>query len=201
MAEMMTRRSLVIGAVVSSLVPAVAARAAALPVSRTDVLMARARMALERHGASVPVRDRIGLVDFSLPSRVPRMHIVDMESGRIETLLVAHGRGSDPDHSGWVERFSNVPGSAASSAGAYLTGSLYVGRHGRSRRLIGLDPGNNNAESRAIVIHGAWYVSPDMVRDHGKLGRSEGCFAVEDQQIEKVLDRLGAGRLLFADKA
>lgn len=115
-------------------------------------------------------------------------------------MLVAHGRGSDPDHSGWVERFSNEPGSAASSRGAYLTQDIYQGKHGSSRRLLGLDPQNSNAQPRAIVIHAAWYVGPQMIQDHGKLGRSEGCFAFSDNDLSMVLDRLGSGRLIYADK-
>ena len=115
-------------------------------------------------------------------------------------LLVAHGRGSDPDHSGWVERFSNSPGSAASSAGAYVTGDAYYGRHGLSRRLIGLDPENCNAEARAIVIHAAPYVNPQIIRERGKLGRSEGCFAFDATDLNYVLGSLGPGRMIYADK-
>lgn len=163
-------------------------------------LLQRALRAYERHGNQLSARDFIGIADFSAPSRIPRFHILDMASGKSQSLLVAHGRGSDPDHSGWVERFSNLPGSAASSQGAYLTRDTYQGKHGRSRRLVGLDPDNNNAEARAIVIHAAWYVSLDMVRQHGKLGRSEGCFAFSEDDLATVLDRLGPGRLLYADK-
>ena len=163
-------------------------------------LLRRALDALEHHGARIRLRDTIGIADFSAPSRLPRFHILDVASGTARALLVAHGRGSDPGHSGWVERFSNAPGSLASSQGAYLTGELYEGQHGRSRRLDGLDPGNDNAAARAIVIHAAWYVGEDMVRQHGKLGRSEGCFAFAQSDLDVVLDRLGPGRLLYADK-
>lgn len=145
-------------------------------------------------------RDRIGIVDFGVPSRTPRFHIVDLSNGRSEALLVAHGRGSDPRHSGWLERFSNEPGSAASSAGAYLTGAIYQGKHGDSRRLAGLDPQNSNAEARAIVIHGAWYVGTDIVRETGKLGRSEGCLAVATSDLDRVMARLGQGCLIYVDK-
>ena len=75
---------------------------------------------------------------------------------------VAHGRGSDPANSGWAEHFSNRPGSNASSQGSFLTGDTYVGKHGRSRRLHGLDPQNNLAASRGIVIHSASYVDPGL---------------------------------------
>lgn len=163
-------------------------------------LMARALAALEQHGSAIAHRDVIGIADFSRPSGQPRFHLVDMASGRVNTLLVTHGKGSDPGHSGVLQRFSNVEGSEATSSGAYLTGALYVGQHGQSRRLAGLDASNCNAESRAIVIHGAWYANPDMVRQHGKLGRSQGCLAVGEQDLQQVLARLGAGRLIYADK-
>ena len=190
------------GGAVAAMTAAVARPAQAMRAETTikPALMRRAMTALDRNRSRVAVGDVIGIADFSLASREPRFHLVDILSGATTTLLVAHGRGSDPAHSGWLQRFSNVPGSAASSAGAYLTGELYEGKHGRSRRLIGLDPENNNAEARAIVIHAAWYVGPEMVRDHGKLGRSEGCLAVSEHDLEMVLARLGPGRLIYADK-
>lgn len=172
---------------------------AAAPAGPSAALMARAKAALDRHPGEFS-RDLMAVVDFDAASSAPRFHLVNLLDGRTDSLLVAHGRGSDPDHSGWVERFSNAPGSAASSAGAYRTGPLYLGKHGPSRRVAGLDPTNSNAESRAIVVHGAWYVSPAMVREHGKLGRSEGCFAVDEAQLPQVLARLGEGRLIYADR-
>jgi hypothetical protein len=180
----------------SAVLPTAAFAAAAGP---SPALMARAKAALERHPGAF-ARDLMAVVDFDAASSAPRFHLVNLLDGRTDSLLVAHGRGSDPDHSGWVERFSNAPGSAASSAGAYRSGPLYIGKHGPSRRIAGLDPTNSNAESRAIVVHGAWYVSPAMVREHGKLGRSEGCFAVEESQLPQVLARLGEGRLIYADR-
>jgi hypothetical protein len=172
---------------------------AAAPAGPSAALMARAKAALERHPGEF-ARDLMAVVDFDAASSAPRFHLVNLLDGRTDSLLVAHGRGSDPNHSGWVERFSNAPGSAASSAGAYRSGPLYIGKHGPSRRVAGLDPTNSNAESRAIVVHGAWYVSPAMVREHGKLGRSEGCFAVDETQLPQVLARLGEGRLIYADR-
>jgi hypothetical protein len=156
--------------------------------------------ALARHGSRISHRDVVGLVDFAIPSRAPRFHLVDLAGGKVETLLVAHGKGSDPDHSGWLQRFSNVPGSEASSNGAYLTGSEYVGKHGRSQRLIGLDASNDLAEERAIVVHAADYVGDEVLRMQGKLGRSQGCFAVQSADLATVLARLGEGRLIYAGK-
>lgn len=160
------------------------------------------REGLARHGGALMHRDVMGIADFALPSRAARFWLVDVAAGRATAHLVAHGRGSDPRHSGWLERFSNEPGSNASSEGGYLTGAPYVGKHGRSQRLIGLEPANSNAEARAIVIHGAWYVSGDFARQHGKIGRSEGCFAFDERNgsLDEVLARLGPGRLLYAGR-
>lgn len=200
-ATRLSRRQALTGAIAGASALLLPARAiAATDVSRTipKPLFARALAALGTHGDLQ--RDVMAIADFSAASSTPRFHLVNLENGRTTSLLVAHGRGSDPAHSGYVQRFSNQPGSNASSSGAYRTESLYVGQHGRSRRLAGLDPTNSNAEPRAIVVHAAWYVSPDMVRDHGKLGRSEGCFAVADNTLEQVLGQLGQGRMIYADK-
>jgi hypothetical protein len=163
-------------------------------------LLARARLSLDAFGRLIPRQDIVGLADFARPSNEPRLHLVDMRSGQVSSVLVAHGRGSDPAHSGWLQRFSNDPGSFASSAGAFRTGDLYVGAHGRSMRLIGLEASNSNALSRQIVVHAAPYVSPQMLRQFGKLGRSEGCFALDARDLPTVLDRLGPGRLLVSAK-
>jgi hypothetical protein len=109
-----------------------------------------------------------------MPSSNPRLAILDIASGKSTTYLVAHGSGSDPAHTGVLQRFSNEPNSNASSQGAFVTADYYVGKHGRSQRIMGLDPTNNNALERAIVVHGAWYADADMIPAHGKLGRSQG---------------------------
>jgi hypothetical protein len=163
-------------------------------------LLGRALDALERHRDSISFRDFVGVADFSLPSRAPRFHLVNLADGSVRSHLVAHGRGSDPSHTGWLEHFSNEPHSNATSAGAYRTGSLYVGAHGRSMRLEGLDPTNSNALGRAIVVHGAWYVNEEMIGHTGVLGRSQGCFAVADSSLPEIMARLGPGRLIYADK-
>jgi hypothetical protein len=164
-------------------------------------LLRRALDALQRHRDRIDFRDFIGVADFSLPSRAPRFHLVNLADGSVRSHLVAHGRGSDPSHTGWLERFSNEPHSNATSAGTYRTGSLYVGAHGRSMRLEGLDATNSNARARAIVVHGAWYVNEEMIGHTGVLGRSQGCFAVADSSLPEIMERLGPGRLIYADKA
>ena len=164
------------------------------------LLLERARAALDSRSSIVRHTDVVGITDFSKASREPRFYLVDMLSGLVTDYQVAHGRGSDPAHSGWVERFSNDPGSEASSNGSYVTGDIYHGKYGRSLRLTGLDPTNSNALARAIVVHAAWYAEPEVVQHYGKLGRSEGCFALSETNLQYLLYRLGPGRLLYADK-
>lgn len=163
-------------------------------------LLERAKEALDRHAHLVAHRDRIAIADFAAPSSQGRLHLVDLEAGKVTTLLVAHGSGSDPDHTGFLQRFSNEVESNASCEGAFRVGSYYVGRHGASQRLEGLDPTNSNALERAIVIHGAWYAEPDIISTHGKLGRSQGCFAVGEAALDTVFTHLGQDRLLFSAK-
>lgn len=177
-----------------------------LPAFATDhspdqvSLIARARRILDQHEARTPRRDIVGLIDFSAPSHIERFHIIDIVGGKRHSLLVAHGRGSDPGHSGWLQQFSNDPGSMASSAGAYLVGETYSGRHGLSRRLTGLDATNSNALERGLVIHAADYVSETLAKSTGKIGRSEGCLAISSVDHQLVLERLGPGCLIYADK-
>lgn len=173
--------------------PAVAAQRELPP------LLAEALAALDTH--RIAARDRLALVDFSLPSREPRFHLVDVAGGRIEqSWLVAHGSGSDPAHTGLLHYFSNLPGSNASSNGAFLTADPYIGQHGRSQRLIGLEASNDMAFARAIVIHGAAYVDPALIEAQGRIGRSQGCFAFEQGEVERVMERLGERRLIYAGK-
>jgi hypothetical protein len=182
-------------------VPDAATEDSSASIARSGVLplLPRALAALDRHGASVAVRDRIGIVDFAQPSREARFHIIDLAGGTASApLLVAHGKGSDPANRGIAEHFSNQMGSDASSRGSFVTGELYYGRHGRSRRLIGLDPENDRALERGIVIHAASYVDASLVAVQGRIGRSQGCFAVNPRVIADVLEQLGPGRLLFA---
>lgn len=183
----------------TALTPAVARRAETSRKS-PDALRALAAEALEKNREQIVRTDVVALADFSEPSWRKRFHLVDLRSGDVASYLVAHGRGSDPRHTGWLESFSNAPGSNATSAGAYRTADLYFGKHGKSLRLDGLDTENSRAQERAIVIHAAWYVGKEMLERHGKLGRSEGCFAFSEEDLETVLARLGAGRLIYADK-
>ena len=176
------------------------ARPKITPPPGPSTLIDRAKAAMATHVSSLLHTDRIGIADYSLHSAKERFHIVDLTNGTTQSFLVAHGKGSDLRHTGWLQEFSNIPGSEASSGGSYITSETYIGKHGTSRRLKGLDPSNNMAEPRAIVIHGAWYAEPEMVTSHGKLGRSQGCFAFSESDLPVILERLGPGRLLYADK-
>ncbi len=170
------------------------------PVGLNPVLFQKAKAALDSHRYQARARDVMGIVDFSKASSEARFHLVDLMNGTVESHLVAHGRGSDPDHSGFVERFSNAFGSYATSNGAYTTGDYYDGKYGLSMKVQGLDWSNSNAEARAIVIHNAWYAEPEMIAQHGKLGRSEGCFAFSRASQWDVMRRLAGGRMIYADK-
>ena len=145
-------------------------------------------------------KDVVGVADFARPSSLARFHFANLETGTVRSQLVAHGRGSDPDHCGWLQNFSNTVGSEATSRGAFLTCEWYSGKYGTSIRLRGLDVDNSNAHDRAIVMHPAWYAAPDMLSKWGKLGRSEGCFAMAPNDFNEALWHLSGGRLLFADR-
>ena len=173
---------------------------AALADPQTERLLTIARRELDRLGSQIARRDRVGIVDFSKPSSEPRLFLVDLERDTVAAYRVTHGKGSDPFHTGRLQTFSALDGSEATSRGAFRTAELYVGQHGRSMRLDGLDPDNSTARARAIVLHAAAYAEPSMVAARGKLGRSQGCFAVASADLTPVIDFLGQGRLLFADR-
>jgi hypothetical protein len=176
------------------------AKAPKVPVGIRPELFNRAVAALDRHSSRVDSHDRIAIADFATPSFRPRFHIVNLGTGEVQSFLVAHGIGSDPEHTGLLHRFSNEVNSEATSEGAFVTSDYYVGKHGDSQRLVGLDPTNNNALDRAIVVHAAWYSNPEMIAQHGKLGRSQGCFAVGERDLAKVFERLGPGRIIYSAK-
>ncbi len=159
-----------------------------------------AQREVARAGNALWRRDVVGIADFARPSTLPRLHFANLESGTIRSYYVAHGRGSDPEHSGFLQNFSNSYGSEATSRGAYLTAEWYQGKYGTSIRLLGLDQDNSAALERAIVMHPAWYAAPGMIARQGKLGRSEGCFAMAPNQFNEALWHLSGGRLLFSDR-
>ena len=179
--------------------PTIAPIQTSAKVVRPDLLR-QALAALDRHGSRIAQRDRIAIADMDAPSSQPRFHIVDLRSGDSHSFLVAHGSGSDPAHTGFLKLFSNEFGSNATSRGAFVTADYYVGKHGSSQRLIGLDESNCNALGRNIVVHSAWYANKDMIQTHGMLGRSQGCFAVGEGDLDKVFALLGSGRMIYSAK-
>lgn len=139
----------------------------------------------------------LAVIDYSLPSTQPRMWVFDVARGRLLFQeLVAHGRNTGERV---AERFSNVEGSKMSSLGLFQTAETYYGTNGYSLRLHGLDAGfNDNALTRAIVMHGAPYVSEAIAERLGRIGRSWGCPAVRPEVARTVIDTLKGGALLFA---
>ncbi|MFK4005184.1 murein L,D-transpeptidase catalytic domain-containing protein [Qipengyuania sp. NPDC077563] len=167
--------------------------------SRDAQLFAIARDQLTRVGDVLWKKDIVGIADFGLHSSQRRFHFVDLENERVQSFHVSHGTGSDSQHDGWLKRYSNIEGSEATSRGAYMTRSWYTGRYGTSIRLDGLDPTNDKALPRAIVMHQAEYARPEHVDRWGRLGRSNGCFALGPDQFDYVLLKLSGGRLLYAE--
>ena len=168
--------------------------------SPRDAMLAEiARRELARAGNVIWRSDIVGIADFGLHSSQNRFHFVNLEAGRVDSYLVSHGTGSDPEHDGWLNAFSNTPDSQMTSRGAYITWEWYVGKFGTSVRLGGLDPTNNMAFDRAIVMHRANYAEPEHVARWGRLGRSNGCFALGEEQFKLALLNLSGGRLLYAD--
>ena len=159
-----------------------------------------ARREIARAGDVLWRRDVAGIADFGVHSAQPRFHFANLENGTVQSFRVAHGTGSDPDHDGWLKWFSNEPGSNATSRGAYISWEWYTGRYGTSVRLGGLDPDNSNALDRLIVMHAADYATPEHVERWGRLGRSNGCFALAPDDFLVALAQLSGGRLLYADR-
>ena len=176
-----------------------AAQATGLDVRHVQILDI-ARREVARAGEVLWRRDIAGIADFSLHSAIPRFHFANLESGSVQSFRVAHGIGSDPQHDGWLKWFSNVPGSNATARGAYITWEWYTGKYGTSIRLGSLDADNSNTFDRAIVMHAAEYCTQQQVDRWGRLGRSNGCFALAPQDFLQALAQLSGGRLLFADR-
>ncbi|KAF1072797.1 MAG: hypothetical protein GAK45_00071 [Pseudomonas citronellolis] len=137
------------------------------------------------------------VIDYSKPSRDKRLWVFDLRQRKLLfEEWVAHGKNSGDD---LATSFSNRPNSYQSSIGLYQTGQTYSGKHGRSLRLVGLEPGfNDNSQERAIVMHAAAYADPKVVPGLGRLGRSQGCPAVRPAVAQKLIDTLQKGSYVFA---
>ncbi|MBO0357191.1 murein L,D-transpeptidase catalytic domain family protein [Hymenobacter sp. BT186] len=149
-----------------------------------------------RHAGRIQHGGVLAVADMDLPSSEKRLWVLDLEAGRVlHHSHVAHGRGSGHLR---AHRFSNVMKSACTALGFYRTQDTYGGKHGLSRRLHGLDAGqNSNAESRYVVLHAADYVSASYVQQHGQAGYSRGCPALPPDQYKAIIKSLPEGSCLF----
>ncbi|MGE5085219.1 MAG: murein L,D-transpeptidase catalytic domain family protein [Bacillota bacterium] len=148
----------------------------------------------DKNKSAIKNQNYLSIINFAQSSKEKRFYIINMSSGSVWAIHTAHGKGSDPDHDGYANSFSNAPGSNKSSLGYYLTGETYQGSHGLSLRLDGLSSTNSNARSRAIVIHGASYVQEASVIQ----GRSWGCPAVTMGYRDTVINALKGKSLIYA---
>lgn len=147
-----------------------------------------------KHKDKIKNQQVIGIIDFTQKSNTKRLYLLNLKTGTVERLLVAHGKNSDTDHDGYATKFSNIEGSLMSSLGAYLTAETYSGKYGLSLRLDGLESSNSLARKRAVVMHSADYVSPKR----SVLGRSYGCPAIEPAARTKTINLIKNGALLYA---
>ena len=166
-----------------------------LDTSVLDLALGAASCAV-KSGAVEPPRT-LTVIDYSRPSTEKRLWVFDLATHELlYEELVAHGQGSGANH---ASEFSNTPDTHQTSLGLFVTGSTYVGKNGYSLRMDGLDQGiNDRARERAIVMHGAPYVSDAFVRANGRLGRSWGCPAISDAVARPMIDRVKGGGLVFA---
>lgn len=136
------------------------------------------------------------LVDFSLSSNSKRLWVIDLDRKRILfQTLVAHGRNTGEE---FANQFSNQAESFKSSIGFYATGEIYDGKHGLSLKLDGLEKGlNDKARERAVVIHGADYVSESFIKQNKRLGRSQGCPAIPVEMNAKIINVIKDKSCLF----
>jgi hypothetical protein len=163
----------------------------------SDVVFAKAKSGFEKLKSANPaLKPYLTIVDLSQSSNSKRMFIIDMETGElVMQTYAAHGRNSGQEY---ATAFSNTPNSYMSSPGFYLTGQTYNGKHGLSLQLQGLEKGiNDRAAERAIVLHGASYVSEDFIRKNGRLGRSQGCPAVSEEMCEPIINLIKDGSCIY----
>lgn len=168
-------------------------RDAFLGQSVPEKILDQAFAYFDANSAEFPNQNYIVLIDMSQHSSQQRLYMGNLKTGKVERHHVAHGRGSDSNHDGFAESFSNVPQSRATSLGFYRVAETYFGQHGYSVRMDGLSKTNSNARPRAIVIHGADYVKPGLP----KMGRSFGCPALDRAVTESVINRIRDGSLLY----
>jgi hypothetical protein len=141
--------------------------------------------------------DLLTVIDYSLPSSTPRLFVFNLATQKLLFReLVAHGKNSGDNITSF---FSNSPSSLETSLGLFVTADTYIGKNGYSLRLKGLDEGfNDMAWDRAIVMHGASYVSQEAIKVLGRLGRSWGCPAVSTAVAQKIIDTIRGGSAIFS---
>jgi L,D-transpeptidase-like protein len=151
---------------------------------------------LQDNGTKVRA-DVLTVIDYTKPSTVRRLWVFDLAHLRVLfEELTAHGKNSGDNQ---AVRFSNAPDSLMTSLGAFLTGGTYIGKHGLSLRLEGLEKGiNDNSMKRAIVIHAAAYISDVIARNKGRIGRSWGCPAVRPEISRSLIEAVEGGTLVLA---
>jgi hypothetical protein len=173
------------------------ALAKAAPNANANVIALAVRASQCSMAQGAAPAQRLAVIDYSLPSTEQRLWVFDLKKRKLLFHeWVAHGRNSGEN---LATLFSNRNESYASSLGLYRTQSSYIGQNGYSLRMEGLEPGfNDNAFDRAIVMHGAPYVSPSLARTTGRLGRSLGCPAVRPAIAHKLIDSMKEGQLLFS---
>ncbi len=139
------------------------------------------------------------LIDMSLPSTEKRLFVVELSSKKIiYSTYTAHGKGSGRGAEATI--FSDVPGSYCTALGKYKVGKNYNGKHGNSYELIGLEKSNANAESRAIVIHSAWYAEEDFIKKNQRCGNSWGCPAVAPSALQELKPYLKENTIVWIYK-
>ena len=166
-------------------------------LDRTVLRLALNAAVCAREVGAVANERLLTVIDYSKASTIPRLWVLDLEEPRVLFAeRVAHGQGSGDN---FATRFSNDDGSHQTSLGLFRTADTYVGSNGYSLRLDGLEPGvNDRARERAIVMHGAPYVSDASIRALGRLGRSHGCPALRQAVARTVIDTIKQGSLVFA---
>ena len=142
-------------------------------------------------------KNLLTIIDYSLSSSEKRLFLVDLKEERlVYHTYVAHGKNTGLDT---AKYFSNTLDSKQTSLGFFITGKTYYGKNGYSLKLIGMESGINDlAEERAIVIHGANYVSKNFISQHGRLGRSWGCPALPSELNQEIIDLIKNGSLVFS---
>lgn len=137
----------------------------------------------------------ITIVDFDQPSYKKRMYIIDIKHYKVLfNTWTAHGKNTG---AAVAKNFSNTPESLKSSLGVFVTEDTYMGKHGYSLRLVGLEKSNSRAYQRAIVVHGARYVSQEFINNMGYIGRSFGCPAVPNELSKPIIDKIKGGSCFF----